>query len=232
MTSRTRRRVLVCVVTLAITVPMEVALLRAVAGTDAQETARVWAASLPPADLDAAARDIESYPFRYRKAIMRALPPAARSTVWRAHIAAYAAAHPELDETTRIVLAAASAAASPEALSSPTTASRENIRAVAEQLVSLIGRSEAEYVLYRLGPKDGTFASREPLSHKLAGFIRSVAVAIARDADCECNTDWGCDGFGVRCSDAVSCTVDEDWPACGWMWNEPCNGTCRGDIDS
>jgi hypothetical protein len=232
MKVQAKRRVLVCLVVLAVTVPVEMVLLRALAAPDAREEVRVWVTSLSPGDLTAAAAEIQAYPLRYRKEIMRALPPAMRSATWRAHIAAYVQSHPGLDESTRIALEAAAAAASPEALSQPTTASRLQMRLVAEQLVALIGREDVENLLYRLGPKDGTFDSREPLSHKVAGFIRGLAVALARETvDCECNNEWGCDDLGSRCSTAASCTVDEEWPACGWLWSDPCNGMCRTSVD-
>jgi hypothetical protein len=226
MTVRTKRRVLVCLVVLAVTLPVELVLLQALATPSQKEEISNWVTALSAEELQQASESIQLYPLRYRREIMRALSPAQRSFVWRAHIAGYLQAHPALDDATRVTLGAAILAASPEALASPTTESREQIRAVAEQLVTLISRDEAEYLLYRLGPKDGTFTSLQPLSHKLAGYIRSVAVALARDADCDCNTDWGCD-FGSKCDGSASCTVDEEWPACGWFWSDPCDGLCR-----
>lgn len=226
MTVRTKRRVLVCLVVLAVTLPVELVLLHALASPSQKEEISTWAANLSTTELDEASQSIQLYPFRYRKEIMRALTPTQRALVWRAHIGRYLLAHPELDEATRVTLGAAFIAASPEALSKPTTESRERIRAVAEQLVVLIGREEAEYLLYRLGPKDGTFASLQPLSHKISGFVRSVAVALALEGDCDCNTDWGCD-IGSKCDGSLSCNVDEEWPACGWFWGDPCNGLCR-----
>ena len=227
MTVRTKRRVLVCLVVLAVTLPVELVLLHALASPSQKEEISAWVADLSTTQLDQASQSIQLYPFRYRKEIMRALSPTQRSHVWRAHIGQYLLAHPELDEATRVTLEAAIIAASPEALSKPTTESRERIRAVAEQLVALMGREETEFVLYRLGPKDGTFASLQPLSHRIAGYIRSVAVALAlEEGACDCNSDWGCE-LGVRCDTSVSCTVDEEWPACGWLWSDPCNGVCR-----
>jgi hypothetical protein len=226
MTVRTKRRVLVCLVLLAVTLPVELMLLHALAAPAEKEQISSWVANLSSEELEKASDAVQLYPLRYRKEIMRAVSPTKRSIVWRAHIGAYLLAHPELDEATRITLKAAIIAASPEALSQPTTDSRERIRAVAEQLVALLGRDEAEELLYRLGPRDGTFASLQPLSHKLAGYIRSMAVALALEADCDCNGDWGCE-IGARCDTAISCTVDEDWPACGWLWSDPCNGLCR-----
>lgn len=231
MTVRTKRRVLVCLVVLAVTLPVELVLLKALASPSEKETITQWASSLSAEDLDRASQDIKLYPFRYRKEIMRMLTPTQRSFVWRAHIGAYVFAHPELDEATRLTLGAAIIAASPEALSKPTTESRNRIRAVAEQLVALLGREEADYLLHRLGPKDGTFASIEPVSHKVAGYIRSVAIALAlEEGGCDCSTDFGCD-IGGRCDGSLSCTVDNDWPACGWFWNDPCNGLCRSGIE-
>jgi hypothetical protein len=226
MTVRTKRRVLVCLVVLAVTLPVELVLLQALASPSAKEEIGGWVATLSAEELDQASQDIQQYPFRYRQEIMQALSPTQRSFVWRAHIEAYVVAHPELDEATRLTLGTAIIAASPEALSKPTTESRERIDAVAEQLIALIGRDDADYLLYRLGPKDGTFASLQPLRHKVAGYIRRVAVALAFEEGCDCNTQWGCE-LGSKCDGSLSCTVDEEWPACGWLWSDPCDGLCR-----
>jgi hypothetical protein len=230
MTVRTKRRVLVCLVVLAVTLPVELVLLQALAAPSEKEAITQWVASLSPEDLETASQDIQFYPVRYRKGIMRALTPAQRSFVWRAHIVAYLLAHPELDEATQLTLGAAIVAASPDALSNPTTESRERIRAVAEQLVVLIGRDQTNFLLYRLGPSDGMSASIEPLSHKVAGFVRGLATAFAEEGGCDCSTEWGCD-IGARCDGTLSCTVDNDWPACGWLWSDPCNGLCRSGIE-
>ena len=50
-------------------------------------------------------------------------------------------------------------------------------KSIGDQLVGVIGRDQAEFVLYRLGPRDGTFASLEPLSERAANWVRRAMVA-------------------------------------------------------
>ena len=76
---------------------------------------------------------------------------------------------------------------------------------------------------------DGTFASLEPFSQRLANWVRNRIVAFARAEDCDCASGWGC-GAGLRCK-AGNCNVDEDWPMCGWLWNETCDGLCWMGMD-
>jgi hypothetical protein len=217
-------------VALAITLPAESILLRAISTPDSREAVRNWVAGLSAPELAEAVAEIQAYPFAYRKELMGALTPEERSGTWRGHIDAYLADHPELDETARIALGAAQAAMGPEAFATPTAVSRARIVLVAEQIEALLGREEAEYLMYRLGPADGTFASLEPWTERLANRVRDAFVALAGADDCECNTDFGCDGYFTHCGDSSTCEPDESWPMCGWGWMEECNGTCRGGM--
>lgn len=227
MTSQTRRRVFVCLVVAALTLPAESILLKALETPTVQGAAKGWVASLSPDDLTGAAGSIQSFPFTYRREIMTALAPGLRSKVWRSHIAAYVQDHPELDSNALALLQAASDLASPDNLAHPTDDSRAQIDIVGSQIKALLGKDTAEYLLYRLGPNDGTFASAVPISQRLANAVRSVFVAVARANDCECNTDWGCSGFLSSCGDGSGCMIRSDWPACGWLWDDPCNGSCK-----
>jgi len=226
MTQSTRRRLLLAAVVLALTIPAETILLRAISTPDYGQAVEAWVSKLSAAELDAAADAVQFYPYQYRREIMRKLTPASRAGVWRDHLETYLQEHPNLDSAAIPAIQAAIALASPTNFASPTAAVREQMRLVAGQLEQILGRDEAEYLLYRLGPKDGTFASREPLGQKLANWVRSAMVTLARDGDCECNPEFGCNG-GAVCDDGSSCTADTEWPACGWMWWEDCTGTCR-----
>lgn len=215
-----------CTVVVALTLPAESILLKAVA-SDSQEAVQQWVAALSTDDLDAAANQVQNYPFAYRKQIMKALSPERRSEVWRNHIRAYVDHHPDLDSAALDALQAAIDVASPAAFASGSDTIRARVDAVGVQLVAAIGREEASSVMYRLGPRDGEFSSVEPLSLRLANFVRRTLVVFARAADCDCNAEWGCDGMYVHCADDTGCTVDDSWPACGWLWNDPCNGNCK-----
>jgi hypothetical protein len=223
-----RHRVVLCTIALAIALPAETILVQAVAEPSAETTARRWASSLTESDLDTAAALVESYPLMYRKEILRALSPDKRAMVWRRHLAEYVTAHPNLDSATVTAIRGAMALATAEAFSSPSKTLQAETRIAAEQIEALIGREEARSLLYRLGPADGTFASIEPLSHKFANKVRGWVVALAAGGgDCDCAQGFGCDGYSTDCSGADGCAVDDEWPACGWFWNQTCDGTCR-----
>lgn len=227
MTVKTRRRLLVCLVVVAVFVPVETILLRAITTPDSRQAAQEWAEGLDESAREAAAGAIQEYPFEYRKEIMRVIAPERRSSVWQDHLRTYLNAHPALDETAVIAIHSAMDALSPDAFANPSAAARDGIVLVSEQIADLLGREEAEYLMYRLGPTDGTFASREPLVERLTNFVRHTVLR-AFAPDCTCATGWGCDGYSTHCAEGTGCDVDETWPMCGWVWNEICDGLCRG----
>jgi hypothetical protein len=226
MTKKTRRSLVVCLVAIAVLLPVESVLLRAISTPDSREAVKEYVGSLSASELRQASGEIKYYPLAYRRAIMGRLGPVERSTVWQEHLEGYLNARPDLSETAVITIEAAISVMGPGLFANPTRAARDQVRMVSEQLVELLGREEAEYLMYRLGPVDGTFASLEPLSERLANYVRQMAVALAREDDCQCSTEFGCDGMFTHCSDEESCDPDEEWPACGWGWFEDCNGLC------
>jgi hypothetical protein len=221
-------------VILIIAVPAESILLRALTTPSTADAARAWVSGLSDASLHDAADRVQSYSFAYRKEILRALAPAERAEVWRGHLQGYLDAHPELDQMAVIAIKAAIMLATPEAFGAEATdALKAQVGIVAQQLSELLGRDEALYLMYRLGPKDGSFASVEPVTEKLANYIRHLAVVMAGDGgDCDCSTGFGCDGSDNRCFGATGCTADTEWPACGWFWNEDCDGTCQAGAEA
>jgi hypothetical protein len=229
MTVKTRRRLLVCLVAIAVLLPVETILLRAISTPDSRQAAQDWAEGLDAPGRERAAVEIRDYPFEYRKEIMRVLPPARRSSVWRDHLQSYLDTHRGLDETVVIAIQAAMDAMSVEAFENPSAAARDRIVIVSEQLSDLLGREEAEYLMYRLGPTDGTFASREPVLERLTNLVRRTVLQ-AFSGDCTCATGWGCDGYSTHCADGTGCDPDESWPMCGWGWSETCDGQCRGGV--
>lgn len=230
MTTRTRRRLVLCAVIAAITLPAEFVLLKAVQ-TDARTASAAWVDRLPETSLAAAARDIQRYPFQYRKEIMGRLSPEARARVWIDHIAAYRDARPELSTEQVDALTAAMAVAEAAMLSSgeEQAAARAETRVIAERVVDLFGVEVADYLLYRLGNKTTMMlVNAVPWHVKLSDYVRERFVVQARFGDCNCNDDFGCDLLSLTwCDGAVSCQIDDDWPACGWFWNEVCDGVCK-----
>jgi len=228
MSAQTRRRVFVCLVVFALTLPAETILLRAWATPSVKDAARAWVAGLSVEELDRVADNVEGYPVAYRRQIMQALTPEHRADVWRAHIKRYIFAHPELDGSTVIVLESAAAlAGDPATFGEPTTNARAAADAVATQLSTLIGKEDTANLLSRLGPRDGTFASLVPLPERLANWVRQTFTTLANQENCECNTSFGCDGPSY-CRAGTGCSVDNNWPMCGWFWDQPCDGLCYG----
>lgn len=225
MTARTRRTVILSVLAVAIMLPVETILLRALSVPDQQTEARQWVATLSGSELDDAASDIQSYPFSYRKEIMRALTPSGRSRTWRAHLDQYVIDIPGLPAGAMAAVDDARDALSADAFANPSQTVADAVRAAATELEQFMARDEVEYLLYRLGPEDGTFASREPITNRLANVVRGWFVATANQEDCECSVEFGCGTF-FACDDSTGCTPDEDWPMCGWGWMEPCDGLC------
>ena len=229
MSVTVRRRLLFALVVLALTIPAESVLLRALAAPTQADAASQFAASLGSADLSAAASQIEAYPFTYRRAIMSVLPPAARAAVWQGHIAAYLAMHPELSPSSVALLRNTIALITPDVMSGNGAANAQ-ISNVAAQIQATLGKDVADYLLYRLGPKDTTSSSSIlPIRERLANFVRDEFTLIARSNDCDCSTDWGCDA-GNHCDGSTGCNPDNDWPMCGWLWNETCDGSCANGI--
>ena len=232
MTARTRRRLIFSFVVFALTVPVESVLMQSVKATDAKTAAIDWAASLSQDSLSAAAQNIDQYPFDYRRGIMKALPPLGRSLVWRVRITRYIIGHPDLTDDTVDLLKQARALATPENLSTPTADARAQMKTIGDLLVAAIGKDDTQDLLYRLGPPDGTFQSLEPTRLKLANWVRDRFVALASDiaGDCDCAQDFGCSGSQLECRSGTGCTIDDTWPACGWFWNENCDGQCNRAI--
>jgi hypothetical protein len=218
----------VCFVALALTLPIEAVLLRALS-TSTQQAARDWASSLSADQAAAAGARIQALPFAYRRAVMRVLNPTQRAEVWQSHIENYLAENKGLDASTQALLKNAAALATPQVFASATQAERSEMTIIAEQIAVVLGRDEADYLLYRLGPKDVKVASGLPVSERLAEFVRGTFVVQADIEDCDCSTAFGCDAPS-HCDGNQTCIKDDEWPMCGWWWNQECNGLCMMGI--
>lgn len=227
MTTATRRLAFVSLLIVFLAIPAEVILLRALVTPSQNVAIQQWAQGLAPEALNRAATRIQSYPLQYRREIMRALPNEKRSEVWRTHLDAYLQTHPQLDDTAKGLVRTASDLLKPEIFAGPSDAERAVLHGVVEQLQATIGQEETEYLLYRLGPRDGTFASFEPIAMQLSNKVRNIFVASAQMWDCDCNMWAGCFSWSSSCTQAVLCKIDQEWPSCGWAWMDPCDGMCQ-----
>lgn len=227
MTAKTRRRLVVCFVAVALTLPVETILLRAVSQSSAQ-AAKAWAQSQSDVQLQIVAGRIQSLPPAYRREVMRRLAPAVRSAVWRAHLYSYIAQHNSLDASSQALLYNITSLLTPQALSTPTADERTQLTILAEQGVVLLGRDDAEYLFARLGPKSLQIASGLPMGERLVEFVRSNFVVEASGEDCDCHTGFGCE-WPFRCDGGRDCNIDDVWPMCGWWYNQYCDGVCVWD---
>ena len=227
MSTKTRRLVFLSVLVLGLMLPAETILLRALVTPQQEQAVREWVVDLTEPEFASAVGKIQHYPLLYRRQLMGRLTPEGRSQVWRGHLQAYLAAHPELDAVNAGLISSASTVLSAEFFADATEERRASLHAVASQIEAALGREEAEYLLYRLGPRDGTFASFEPLAMFLTNKVRGLVQANATTAaQCECATYWGCYDSSTSCSQAISCSTDNWWPMCGWAWSDPCDGLC------
>ena len=133
---------------------------------------------------------------------MARLSPQRRAEIWQRHIDRYFEQHGDLDGAAVDALNAARSALTPSLLSNPTPADRAAMHQAAAQVQAALGKDETNFLLYQLGPRDNTFASAEPLSMKVASFVRNTLIADHRNWDCECHGSWGCGGWLV-------CTTQE-----------------------
>jgi hypothetical protein len=225
VTAKTRRRLVVCFVAVALTLPIETVLLRALSSSTAQD-ARAWASSLSADAAESAAGDIQSLPFEYRKALMRQLGPGQRSKVWRSHVLGYIDQNSGLDAATQALLYNAAALATPENFTNASADTRSQMAIVAEQVAVVLGHDTAEYLFYYIGAKDQkALASNLPVTQQLAELVRGTFIVQAAREDCDCHVAFGCDA-PLHCDGNQDCIKDEEWPMCGWWWNQECNGLC------
>ncbi|MCP3104283.1 bacteriocin fulvocin C-related protein [Myxococcus sp. K15C18031901] len=150
--------------------------------------------------------DFSQHSMAYRKAIFAALPPEARSALWRQHFEHYLAAHPGLDEAQTEFIQELIALAAPSLFAKVATQANQkgpDFSKQKEAAVKLFGTTEATLLLATLGPQE-----------KLAG----------NKANCTCNTidDWCV--TPTLCTRGTTCTIV--LTGCGSVWLQPCNGDC------
>jgi len=224
---KTQRRVFVSLLMVALTLPAEVVLLKALQAPNDKVAATEWAADLNRTSLDAAARSIQSYSVAYRRAIMGALSPNKRAAVWRDHIDDYLASHRRLDDAAVGALKAARAALTSTVLGEKATAAeRAALEEAGKQIDAALGEEESNYVTRDLGTRTATLAGGEPLLDRLANYARNQFILMARLSDCDCAGDRDCGYYVAYCNTSYGCNVSSGWPMCGYFWNTPCNGMC------
>jgi len=233
MTSRTRGRLLICLILGLIVLPVEALILPVAMTPDPVEAAREFTAAMTPEEVSAAAAVIDAYPAAYRRAIMQELPVDARADVWRGRFQAYLSSHPDLTPSQASVVRDAMALVSPELFSTSVDASvRDRVGVVFRRAVTELGPRAANELFVTLGPTVLSRPNALPLAQRLADRVRSWRTASAQDTpDCTCNMTMDvCDLVPdpwLVCSEMYDCNIDTSWPMCGPFWSWACTGWCK-----
>ncbi|MFI9019278.1 bacteriocin fulvocin C-related protein [Streptomyces griseus] len=158
--------------------------------------------------------ELITHPMSYRRAIFAAAPPSVRVTFWQEHFADFRSKRAPLTPAQSAVIDKATQLTHELNTGTRDEPARQALEAAA---LEAFGASETRALLATLGPPD----TEHPTGHLTA---RS-AVELA-DCDSSCATG------SFNCSGSLSCWAapwhcNRTSSGCGWMWIEPCSGTCR-----
>jgi hypothetical protein len=174
--------------------------------------------------------ELKSLPLSIRKAIFRALPPADRSRLWRAHFSEYVQSHEGLDADQLAVLADAHALMSPTNLANM---EYPGLRASADDIIlrarGAFPTQDTNELFFWFGPiRPITLVASTALKSpsKLRTFAYLFVLDARRLPACSCSQEWDCGIAGPTC-DLIggACSVDSTWPACGPFWLHDCDGS-------
>jgi hypothetical protein len=232
MTSRTRGRLMICLILALVALPVEALILPVAVTPDPTEAARAFTATMSADELSNAAAEIDAYPAVYRRAIMQQLSAEARASVWRNHIQAYLDSHRDLTASQAAVVRDARDLIAPALFTtSPDPAARERVGVVFNRAIAELGPRAANELFVTLGPTVLERPNALPLMQRLADRVRAWRTASATQPDCNCNMGWDtCDiapDPWLVCSELYDCNIDVDWPMCGPLWSWACTGWCR-----
>ncbi|HUF48318.1 MAG TPA: bacteriocin fulvocin C-related protein [Vicinamibacterales bacterium] len=232
MTPRTRRRLTICLVVAALTLPIEAILLPVAWTPDPNVAAARWVDQLDRVNLRQAAFTIDRYPTPYRRAMMTALSAEERADAWRIQFDRYMDAHPGLSAEARALLGDAKALLTADVFTPPLDPGLQSrIDDVFKQTIATLGDEAARELFVTLGPADPGRLNALPLRQRLADSVRSWRVANARRTDCTCNVEIDTCDIGpnpwLLCSELFTCEFDLEWPMCGPLWSWACTGWCK-----
>jgi hypothetical protein len=232
MTPVTRRRLTLCLVIAALTLPVEVVLLPVAWNPDPNVAAAEWVDGLEPAQLKLAAREIDRYPAHYRRAMMSALSPEERATAWQAQFDRYIDTHGNLTAEQLTVVHEARSLLTADAFTLPLSPELGGrIDAMFTRAIEVLGNDGAKELFVTLGPANPGAENALPIGQRLADSVRSWRVASARRTDCNCNVEIDTCDIGpdpwLACSELYTCDFDLSWPMCGPLWSWACTGWCK-----
>jgi hypothetical protein len=232
MTPQTRRRLAICAVLSVLILPAEIILLPVARTPDPLEAAMSWTDGLSAEELQRASFQIDAYPAVYRRAILSALGPADRSSVWRVHFLKYRSTHPDLTPEQTAVIEEALEIATSDAFMPPINPElKDQIQGTFNRAMAILGPKATQELFVSLGPTDNLRHNALPITQRFADRVRSWRTVSARVPDCNCNPEIDtCDispDPWLSCSEQYSCEFDLDWPMCGPLWAWACTGWCK-----
>jgi|GEM_PF-3088651 len=158
-----------------------------------------------------------------RKALFRALPPAAKSAVWIAHLDNFLRSHPELDSNQRAIVGAAIAIVGALYESGST---QGNVSETASQLETAARLSFPPELLhqafYDLGPTDTSSVIAFDSTLRVGTPMAADTDPVVLD-DCTCNHEHDWCGSG-------QCALSGCKPVsvgCGFLMMSGCDGHCE-----
>ncbi|MEU2578674.1 bacteriocin fulvocin C-related protein [Streptomyces anulatus] len=158
--------------------------------------------------------ELITHPMGYRRAIFAAVPPSVRVTFWQEHFEDFRSKRAPLTPAQAAVIDTATRLTHELRTEARDEPARQALRAAA---LEAFGASETRALLATLGPPD----TEHPTGHP----TERSAVELA-------NCDSSCATGSFNCDGSLSCWAapwhcNRTSSGCGWMWIEPCSGTCR-----
>lgn len=154
--------------------------------------------------------ELITHPMGYRRAIFAAVPPSVRVAFWQEHFEYFRSERAPLTSAQAVVIDTATRLAHELRTGTTDEPARQALRAAA---LEAFGASETRALLATLGPPDTEYPTERS------------AVELA-DCDSSCATgSFNCSGSSSCWAAPWHCNRTSN--GCGWMWIEPCSGTCR-----
>ena len=189
------------------------------------ERARQWVKSHR---LPGTLADLTALPEPYQRAAFAALPPAAKSEVFRERIRSWAAGR-TLSSPQREALDAVLSFATPANYAGRGQARRDLL----ERLDNAFSPADTAEAFTSLGSAAGSYGTWAGASLQLQRQLRAILVAKADPCDCSVGSAFACDGcdplfdvFATHCKPFgwSNCAVTQG--GCGFLWMYPCDGRC------
>lgn len=162
--------------------------------------------------------ELAAYPKAYRDAIIKALPAAEESRLWREQLQGVLDTQHDLSADQRAFIVKTMTQVTPESFE-PNAEHPQVCGDVYTLFVDPDLRDRVSTLGAAASPKR-TWRSR------LVTHLESARalVTVRADLECDCSGSW-CDFCFEKCDTTVACTAGQQ---CGCIWHGPCTGVCGG----